>query len=425
MDDMITEVKAIQVLDSRGNPTLKVTVKTEKYSGSAMIPSGASTGIYEALELRDKGKSYHGKSVNKPVELVNKLISRKIRGMKVTEQEAIDNALIKLDGTDNKTRLGANSMLGVSLAVSRAAAQVKGKELYEYIAELFGNKDPTVLPIPLSNVINGGEHAGNYLKIQEFMLVPLGAKDFAQAAQMVSETYHTLKKIIDEKYGRNAVNVGDEGGFAPPIRTGEEALDLITDAIARSGYKRKIRIGLDVAASAIYHDGQYDVGVNFSSGGLISYYERLLNKYDIRFIEDGFDQDDTKAWAEFMATVAKRKKLQVIADDLTVSNATRVEMAIREKLANALLLKVNQIGTLTEALKAARTAMDAGWQIVVSHRSGETEDPYIADLAVGIGASQIKLGAPARSERTAKYNRLIEIESDLKKSSYAGKKLKL
>ncbi|MBN2458654.1 phosphopyruvate hydratase [Candidatus Woesearchaeota archaeon] len=425
MDDIITEVKAIQVLDSRGNPTLKVTVKTGKHSGSAMIPSGASTGVHEALELRDKGKSYHGKSVNKPVDNVNKIIAKHLKGWSVLDQAAIDSELIRLDGTENKSRLGANAILGVSLAVSRVAAQLKGKELYEHIAEIFGNKNPIVLPIPQANVINGGEHAGNFLKIQEFMLVPLGAKTFAQAAQMISETYHTLRKIIDDKYGRNAVNVGDEGGFAPPMRTGEEALDAINEAIARSGYKRKIRIGLDVAASAIYHEGQYDIGVNFTPGGLISYYERLLNKYDIRTIEDPFGEDDLKPWAEFMATVAKRKRLQVVADDLTVSNNSRVEMAIREHLANALLLKVNQIGTLTEAMKAAKTAMDAGWQVVVSHRSGETEDPYIADLAVGIGASQIKLGAPCRSERVAKYNRLIEIESGMKKSSYAGKKLRI
>ena len=422
--DTIREIRAIQVLDSRGNPTLKVFVRTEKYSGFAIVPSGASTGIYEALELRDKKKEYHGKGVEKAVDNVNKRISKALKGMSVLDQEGIDNAMIKLDNTKNKSNLGANAMLGVSLAVSRAAALYKEKHLYEHIADLFGNPNPTVMPVPLANVLNGGEHAGNYLKIQEFMLIPTSAKSFAEATRMVSETYHFLKKIIDEKYGRNATNVGDEGGFAPPVRTGEEALDLITAAIAKAGYKRKLRIGLDVAASSIYKDKMYDVGVSFTPKGLIQYYDRLLTKYDIKSIEDGFDQDDIETWAEFMATVAKKKKTQVVADDLTVSNSERVKMAIEKKLCNAMILKVNQIGTLTEAMQAAKFAMQAGWEIVVSHRSGETEDSYIADLAIGIGATQIKLGAPCRSERTAKYNRIIEIEDSLKKKSYAAKKLK-
>lgn len=421
--NIIREVKAIQVLDSRGNPTLKVIVTTGKHTGYAIVPSGASTGVHEAVELRDDGKAYHGKSVIKAVELVNKLISRRIRGMRVNEQEAIDKALIKLDGTPNKSRLGANTILGVSLAVSRAAAAFKGVELYEHIAHLFGNKEGFVLPVPLANVINGGEHAGNHLRIQEFLLIPSGAKSFSQAVQMVSETYHSLKKIIDDKYGRNAVNVGDEGGFAPPMKTGEEALDAISSAVEDAGYKRKLDLGLDVAASSVYRDGSYDLGVEFTPYALMAYYERLLDKYDVKSIEDPFDQDDLKSWHGFMERIAKRK-VQVVADDLTVSNVARVENAIRGGLANALILKVNQVGTLTEALTAARIAMNAGWEVVVSHRSGETEDSYIADLAVGIGASQIKLGAPCRGERTAKYNRLLEIEAGLKKPDYAGKKLK-
>lgn len=420
----IEEIKAFQVLDSRGNPTLKVVVKAGQFSGYAFVPSGVSTGTYEAHELRDKKKDYNGKGVEKAVANVNKRISKALKGVKVTDQEGIDNAMNKLDGTENKSALGANAILGVSLAVSRAAAQLQGKQLYEYIAELYGHTDKLVLPVPLANVINGGRHAGNYLNIQEFMLMPTGAKNFANATRMVSETYYVLKKIIDDKYGRNATNVGDEGGFAPPLRTAEEALDLISQAIAKAGYRKKIRIGLDVAASTLYHDNAYDLGASFSSKGLIQYYERLISKYDIRSIEDGFDQDDLDAWAEFMQTVAKKKKLQVVGDDLTVTNPNRVKMALSRNLCNAMILKVNQIGTLTEALSAARVALAAGWQIIVSHRSGDTEDPYIADLAVGIGATQIKIGAPCRGERTAKYNRLIEIEAGLKKKIYAAKKLK-
>jgi enolase len=422
--DKIDEIKALQVLDSRGNPTLKVIVKTKKYAGYAIVPSGASTGVHEALELRDKKKEYHGMGVEKAVDNVNKKINKALKGMSVTAQEEIDLAMKRLDKTDNKAVLGANAILGVSLAVSRAAAEFKGKQLYEYIAELFGNTNPLMLPVPLANVINGGAHAGNYLKIQEFMLMPTGAKHFADATRMISETYHVLKKIIDDKYGANATNVGDEGGFAPPIRTGEEALDLLSEAIAKAGYKRKIRIGMDIAASNLYHENVYDVGASFSSRGLMQYYERLLAKYDIKSIEDGFDQDDIVAWEEFMQTVAKKKKTQVVGDDLTVTNPNRVRMAISKNLCNAMILKVNQIGTLTEAMQAVKLAMSADWQIIVSHRSGDTEDPYIADLAVGIGASQIKLGAPCRGERTAKYNRLIEIEAELKKKIYAAKKLK-
>ncbi|MBU1198340.1 MAG: phosphopyruvate hydratase [Nanoarchaeota archaeon] len=422
--DKIHEITGYQILDSRGNPTIKVIVKTKKHSGFAMVPSGASTGKYEALELRDKKKPYGGKGVTHNIDIINKKISKKLHGMKVTNQEDIDLELKRLDTTENKSILGANTILAVSLAVSRVAADFKKKELYEYLAELSGNKNNPVLPVPQANVLNGGAHAGNYLKFQEFLLLPTGAKNFAHAMQMVSETYHLLKKIIDDKYGVNATNVGDEGGFAPPIRTAEEALELVNAAIAKAGYKRKIRIGMDVAASELYYNNEYDIGANFSAKGLTTYYDRLLSKFDIKSIEDPFDQDDMDAWQEFMSTVAKKRKIQIIGDDLTVSNPSRVRKAINEKLCNALLLKVNQIGTLSEALKAAKMAQEAGWEIVVSHRSGDTEDPYIADLAVGIGASQIKLGAPCRGERTAKYNRLIEIESDLKKSAYAGKKLK-
>ena len=421
--DKIHEIRAYQVLDSRGNPTIKVVVNTKKYSGFALVPSGASTGLYEAVELRDGKKDYGGRSVERNIDVINKKISKKLMGMKVTEQEDIDLELKRLDGTENKSKIGANTMLAVSLAVSRAAAEAKKKELYEYLAELFGNKNKPVMPVPQANVINGGKHAGNYLKMQEFMLIPSGAKSFSEAARMVAETYHLLKKIIDDKYGVNAANVGDEGGFAPPIRTPEEALALVDEAISKAGYRRKIRIGLDVAASVIYADNEYDIGAAFNAKGLMQYYDRLFGRYDIKSIEDPFDQDDFEAWQEFMQTVAKKRRAQVVGDDLTVSSPHRVRKAINENFCNALILKVNQIGTLTEALKAAKMAMEAGWEIIVSHRSGDTEDPYISDLAVGIGASQIKPGAPCRGERTAKYNRLIEIEAGLKKSAYAGKKL--
>jgi len=422
--DRIKEIRAYQVLDSRGNPTLKVVVKTKKHSGYAFVPSGASKGLYEAVELRDNKKAYAGMSVEKAVNIIKKKISKKLKGMKVINQEDIDLELKRMDATENKSKLGANTLLGVSLAVSRAAADYKKKELYEYIAELFDNKNKPVMPVPQANVINGGEHAGNYLKVQEFLLLPTGAKSFADATRMVSETYHVLKRIIDDKYGVNATNVGDEGGFAPPIRTPEEALDLVSEAIARAGYKRKIRIGMDIAASSIYYEGEYDIGANFSAKGLMKYYDRLLSKYDVKSIEDPFDQDDLEAWDEFMRTTAKHRRTQVVGDDLTVSNPHRVRKAINNNLCNAIILKPNQIGTLTEALKAASTARGAGWEVIVSHRSGDTEDPYIADLAVGIGATQIKLGAPCRGERTSKYNRLLEIEAGLKKKAYAGKKLR-
>ncbi|MFH0870552.1 MAG: phosphopyruvate hydratase [archaeon] len=419
----IRSIEALQVLDSRGNPTIKVFVRTEKHLGTAIVPSGASTGSREAIELRDGKKAYGGKGVAKAVDIINGKLNKKLRGMKVNEQQKIDAELRSLDGTDNKSKLGGNTLLGVSLAVCRAAAAAEGKELHEYIAALYGNKEKPVMPVPLSNVINGGKHAGNYLKVQEFLLIPHRASSFGEATQMVTEIYHVLKKIIDEKYGVGATNVGDEGGFAPQLRTAEEALNLIAQAIDKAGYRRHVAIGMDVAASSNYSQGAYDMGVSFSYKELIQYYERLLEKYNIKSIEDPFDENDIPAWAEFMGATRKRK-LQVVGDDLTVTNPVQVRIAEEKKLCNAMILKVNQIGTLSEALEAARIAMNYGWQIIVSHRSGDTEDTFIADLAVGIGATQIKLGAPCRAERTSKYNRLLEIEAGLKKKHYAGKSLK-
>jgi enolase len=419
----IRSIEALQVLDSRGNPTIKVFVRTDKHEGYAIVPSGASTGSREAIELRDGKKAFGGKGVSRSVDIINKKLNKKLKGMKVTDQQKIDAELRRLDGTDNKSKLGGNTLLGVSLAACRAAAASEGRELYEYISGLYGNKERPVMPVPLANVINGGKHAGNYLKVQEFLLIPHKASSFGEATRMVSETYHALKKIIDEKYGVGATNVGDEGGFAPQIRTAEEALGLIAAAIEKAGYKRDIAIGMDVAASSNYAQGAYDMGVSFQYKELIQYYERLLEKYNIKSIEDPFDENDIQAWADFMK-IPRKRKLQVVGDDLTVTNPAQVRVAEEKKLCNAMILKVNQIGTLSEALEAARIATNYGWQIIVSHRSGDTEDAFIADLAVSIGASQIKLGAPCRAERTAKYNRLLEIESRLKKRYYAGKGLK-
>lgn len=407
----IRDVYAREVIDSRGNPTIEVDVYTEdKCWGRAIVPSGASTGIYEALELRDGDqKRFLGKGVRKAVDNVNKTISKKIKGLEVTNQELIDQTLIDLDGSENKKNLGANAILGVSMAVARAAAMSQGKNLYEYLSDNLGYKKK--MPIPFANVINGGAHAGNSLEIQEFMIVPVKAKTFFEATRMVSETYHTLKSVIKDKYGKNAVNVGDEGGFAPPLQTPEEALDLITLAIKKAGYKDKVKIALDCAASEFKREGAYHVTKDKILDGLSlgRYYQELMKKYDIISIEDAFEQDDFYAWENFK----KETKIQLVGDDLTVTNPARIKMAIEKKLCNTLLLKVNQIGTLTQAIDAAKVAYKAKWKVIVSHRSGESEDPFIADLAVALGCGMIKLGAPCRTERTAKYNQLIRIEEEL------------
>ncbi len=401
--EKIRGIKARQVLDSRGNPTIEVEVSTSSSLNRAIVPSGASTGKYEALELRDKGKAFLGMSVSKAVSNVNRIIAKKLLNKDVEKQKEIDELMIKLDGTKNKSKLGANAILGVSMAVSRAGAFSKNMHLFEHLGELSGNKK-FVLPIPYSNVINGGIHAGNNLDIQEFMIVPK-AKRFSESVRIVSETYHLLKKDIEGKYGKLGINVGDEGGFAPPLNTAEEALDLLNEAIAISGYRKKLRIAMDCAASEFFDNRNY-MGT-MSGDELIEYYLKLIKDYKIISIEDPFDQDDFSSYAKFMKRI---KKIQVVGDDLLVSNTERVKQAIDKKLCNALLLKVNQIGTITEAIEAAKLALKNKWHVMVSHRSGETEDPYIADLAVGLGNRQIKLGAPCRSDRTAKYNQLLRIE---------------
>jgi len=432
MASIIKAVHAREILDSRGNPTIEVDLTTEKGVFRAGVPSGASTGIYEACELRDGDKSrFLGKGVLKAVENVNTVISKAIIGFDCTKQRELDEMLIKLDGTSNKTKLGANAILGVSMAACRAAAAAKGMPLYKYCAELSGNKNLT-LPVPCFNVINGGSHAGNALAMQEFMICPFGAKDFHEAMRMAAETYQHLKAVIKSKYGQDATNVGDEGGFAPNIQANKEGLELIKAAIEKAGYTGKIGVCMDVAASEFYDEKtkKYDIGKKFpadkktddfykTSSELCAMYDEWCKEFPIVSIEDPFDQDDWPAYTEMNSTLGK--KIQIVGDDLLVTNIKRVEMALEKKACNALLLKVNQIGSVTEAIDAANLAMKNGWHVMVSHRSGETEDTFIADLVVGLGAGQIKTGAPCRSERLAKYNQLMRIEEELgDKAVYAG-----
>ncbi|GAA5966854.1 hypothetical protein JCM21900_001175 [Sporobolomyces salmonicolor] len=446
----ISKIHARQIFDSRGNPTVEVDVVTEKGLFRAAVPSGASTGIHEAVELRDGDKSkYLGKGVTKAVANVNDVIAPELikSGIDITHQEAIDEFLIKLDGTPNKGKLGANAILGVSMAVAKAAAAQKGVSLYVHFAELAGVKAPYVLPVPAMNVINGGSHAGNALAFQEFMLLPTGAKDFDEAMQMGTETYHTLKNVIKKKYGIDATNVGDEGGFAPNVQGAEESLEILTEAISKAGYTGKVQIGLDVASSEFYKDGKYDLDFKnpnsdpskwLSGKELADFYNSLVEKYDIVSIEDPFDQDDWEAWTHFTQTTKIQKNNLLLLVSLhpfslcllllfysrQKINPLRIKTAIEKKACNGLLLKVNQIGTITESIKAAQLAQSDGWGVMVSHRSGETEDTTIADLVVALGTGQIKTGAPCRSERVAKYNRLIRIEDEILQSGgnvvYAG-----
>lgn len=428
----IKSIHAREIFDSRGNPTVEVDLYTEKGMFRAAVPSGASTGIYEACELRDGDKSrFLGKGVSKAVANVNDVMAPKLIGFDVTKQRELDELMIKLDGTNNKSKLGANAILGVSMAACRAAAAYKNMPLYQYCAELAGTKG-VVLPIPCFNVINGGSHAGNMLAMQEFMICPVGAKTFREAMRMAAETYQHLKLVIKAKYGQDATNVGDEGGFAPNIQSNKEGLELIKTAIEKAGYTGKIKIAMDVAASEFYVESEkkYDIGKKFpaekktadsllTSDKLVELYEEWMKEFPIFSIEDPFDQDD---WAAYTSMNAKLGgKLQIVGDDLLVTNVKRIETALEKKACNALLLKVNQIGSVTEAIDAANLAMKNGWKVMVSHRSGETEDTFIADLVVGLSNGQIKTGAPCRSERLAKYNQLMRIEEELgDKAVYAG-----
>ena len=409
----IQDVKAREVLDSRGNPTVEVEVHTEDGVFRAMVPSGASTGVHEALELRDGDESrYGGKGVLKAVANVNEKIADAVKGIDPMDQNAVDKAMFDLDGTENKSNLGANAILGVSMAACKAGAGAKKVPLYVHIGHLAGVED-FVLPVPSFNVINGGKHAQNKLDIQECMLLPTGASSFSEALRMGAETYQVLKKIIMEKYGQDAANVGDEGGFAPPIASMDEAMEILSEAIEKAGYTGKIKMGMDAAASEFFHDCAYHLeGQAIAEGGeIVRRYIDLADKYDIVSIEDPFDQEDFESFSHLTKEIGE--KVQIVGDDLTVTNTKRISMAIEQNSCNCLLLKVNQIGSVSESIEACKVAQGAGWGVMVSHRSGETEDAFIADLVVGLKTGQIKSGAPCRGERTAKYNQLLRIEQEL------------
>lgn len=422
----IQDVRGRQLFDSRGNPTLEVEVETDDGCFRAMVPSGASTGIYEAHELRDGDENFFkGKGVLKAINNVNNELAVAITGMDPTDQEGIDQALIDCDGSEDnkKGRLGANAILGVSMAVTRAGAAKKGIPLYKHINNLAGNPTP-ILPVPSFNVLNGGSHAGNGLAMQEFMVLPTGAESFKHAMQIGVEIYHTLKSVITDKYGKAATAVGDEGGFAPNIQENEEALQLIQTAVKKAGYEDLVQITMDVAASEFFDEesGKYNLNVKNSANGtgssnmtsaddLLRMYKLYAANYGVISIEDPFDQDDIPAYEKMTAELGEL--LQIVGDDLLVTNPDRIETAIEQSWCNALLLKLNQIGTVTEAIEANNMSRNAGFGVMVSHRSGETEDPFIAALCAGLGTGQIKAGAPCRSERLAKYNELLRIEEDM------------
>ena len=416
----IKHIHARQIMDSRGNPTVECDITLSGGAfGRAAVPSGASTGSAEALELRDGDKSFMGKSVFRAVKNVNEIIAKKIIGMDATNQTAIDEAMIALDGTDNKSNLGANAILAVSLAVAHAAATARQLPLYKYIAEIFGEKNPCTLPRPMMNIINGGAHADNGLDAQEFMIIPIGAKSEFDAIRMGSEVFHHLKGIL--KHGGNSTNVGDEGGFAPNIDSTRMALDTIISAIRDAGYipGTDVAIGLDVASSEFYSNGKYHFeGHDLSSDEMIAFYEKLINEYPIISIEDALAEEDWDGWKKLTKRIGD--KCQLVGDDLFVTNPARLARGIELGVANAILIKVNQIGTLTETLRAIKIAQDAKYGVIVSHRSGETEDTTIADLAVGTNAGQIKTGSMSRTDRMAKYNQLIRIEEELDKRAKYG-----
>ena len=415
---LIKSVEAIEILDSRGNPTIQVEVITEEgICGVSAVPSGASTGSFEAVELRDGEKNrYQGKGVTKAVENVNKKISKKIIGMNVFEQRKIDEEMIRLDDTLNKSNLGANAILGVSLAVAKAASNTLGMELYRYIGGIHAKE----LPVPMMNILNGGKHSENNISIQEFMIMPIGDITFAERLRRGAEIYHTLKKVLKEK--GFAVGVGDEGGFAPNLENEEMALDVIMEAIKTAGYEpgKEIVLALDVAstemkeeAKKIGKDGYYFWKTDMlkSNEEMIDYLVNLCNKYPIVSIEDGLAEEDWENWK--ILTEKLGNKIQLVGDDLFVTNMSRLKRGMDKKVANAILIKPNQIGTLTETLDTIQMAKENGYRTIISHRSGETEDTTIADIAVGINSMQIKTGAPCRTDRVAKYNRLLTIENEL------------
>ena len=418
----ITDVYAREILDSRGNPTVEVdVVLTDGTIGRAAVPSGASTGAFEAVELRDGDKTrYMGKGVLKAVENVNLLISPEVEGLNPYDQPGLDQLLREIDGTDNKGKLGANAILGVSMATARAAAESLGLPLYQYL----GGVNAKELPVPMMNILNGGQHADNNVDIQEFMIMPVGASSFSEALRMGTEVYHSLKAVLKEK--SLATAIGDEGGFAPSLESNEDALLCIVDAIQRAGYQpgEDIGLALDVAATELYDDGMYNLageGVKKTSDEMIDFYEGLIERYPIVSIEDGLDEEDWEGWRKLTERLGDR--VQLVGDDLFVTNPERLERGIKGKSANSILIKLNQIGTITETLDAIEMAKRAGYTSVISHRSGETEDVILAHVAVAVNAGMIKTGAPARTERVAKYNELLRIEEELGDSAvYRGRK---
>ena len=410
----IKNVYSREVLDSRGNPTVETWLFSDKAVATTIVPSGASTGIHEALELRDHDMNrYFGKGVLKAVNNVM-LLGKELIGMDPSHQKEIDEKLIKLDGTPNKSKYGANAILGLSMTSAVLAAGNARKEVFDYLGELiWGSKamEKMKIPTPFANILNGGKHAGNGLSIQEFMVAPVNEPDFKEKVRIISEIYHELKRVITKKYGKDATNVGDEGGFAPPLNKTREALDLIIEAIEKLNYQDKVGIAFDAAASDFYNkeDQTYFIdGEKLSRDELLEYYVKLLKEYkQIISIEDPFDEDDFEGFAKLLPRIGN---VELVTDDLTVTNIERIKKAIEMKAGNALLLKPNQIGTLTETINAAKLALENGWRVMVSHRSGETEDTFIADLAIALGSGQAKIGAPCRGERTAKYNRLLRVD---------------
>ena len=414
----IMHVFAREILDSRGNPTVEAEVHLDDFSvGIAGVPSGASTGVHEAHELRDGGDRYQGKGVLEAVKHVNNEIADKIVGFEADDQRVIDQTLIELDGTENKSKLGANAILGVSMAVAKAAAESSNLPLYRYI----GGPNAHLLPVPMMNIVNGGAHADSGVDVQEFMIAPIGAETFAEALRLGAEVYHSLKSVVKSK--GLSTGLGDEGGFAPSVGSTKEALDLIVEAIKKAGLEpgKDIALALDVASSEFYKDGKYHFeGGEDTAEEMVKVYEDLISSYPIVSIEDPLQEDDWEGYTNLTAKIGDR--VQIVGDDFFVTNPARLAKGIEEKAANALLVKVNQIGTLTETFDAVDLAHRAGYRTMMSHRSGETEDTTIADLAVALGCGQIKTGAPARSERVAKYNRLLRIELELGTAAvYAGR----
>jgi len=414
----IDKIWAREVLDSRGNPTVEADVHAGGVLGRAIAPSGASTGSHEALEMRDGGPRYNGKGVLNAVNNVRSVLAPALIGMDARDLRAVDERMIAADGTANKSRVGANATTAVSLAAMKAGALAKGVEPHEHLSA-----GSNVLPVPTMNILNGGKHAGTELRIQEFMVVPAGAPSFSEALRAGAEVYRSLQSILRRKYGAGAINIGDEGGFAPPVRTAPEAMEVIIEAISDAGYSpgKDVFLALDAASSEFYSDGRYDIdGKSLTADELIDYYRDLIASFPLISLEDPFQEDDFDTTAKMTAELGT--KVQIMGDDLFVTNTERLRRGIERKAGNAMLLKVNQVGTVTEAMDAAALAKSAGYAVTVSHRSGESEDSSIADIAVALGSGQIKTGAPARGERNAKYNRLLRIEEELgSRARYAGR----